>query len=56
MDMANCTRNVFVKNREEVYETMIGYEYETCSKFITFKRDKSFGLTEKGEKGNLIYR
>ena len=42
--MADCSRNVFVKSSEEVDEAI-------SSKFITYKKDKSFGLATKD---NLI--
>ena len=52
MDMKDCSRTAFVKTCKEVEEVIKGFEYETCSKFITYKNDKSFGLPAKG---NLIY-
>ena len=41
MGMADCSRIVFVKSREEADEAIKDYEYDTCSKFITYKKDKS---------------
>ena len=52
MDMADCSRTVFVKSSEEVDEVIKGFEYETSSKFITYKKAKSFGFAAKG---NFIY-
>ena len=50
--MADCSQTIFVKSSEEVDEAIKGYEYETCSKFITYQKDKSFGLAAKD---NMIY-
>ena len=50
--MPDRSRTDFVKSGEEVDEVIKGHEYEACSKFITYKKDKSFGLAAKD---NLIY-
>ena len=48
--MTDCNRTVFLKTIE-VDEAIKSYEYETCTKFIINKKDKSFGLAAKN---NLV--
>ena len=50
--MTDCKQTVFLKSIEEVDEVIKSYKYETCTKFIIYKKDKLFGLEAKG---NLVH-